>query len=98
MRKILLGGVVLALAAASPAEHHESIRHVIVYRLPGRYGGWPANHGIWHWGDEILVGFEAGYFKYNDSRHSIDWDRPPNISSHVAWTAVRPGMSKSPRA
>jgi hypothetical protein len=27
----------------------------------GRFGGWPANHGIWSWGDEILVGFSAGY-------------------------------------
>ncbi|HZS53792.1 MAG TPA: sialidase family protein [Bryobacteraceae bacterium] len=52
------------------------IKNVIVYRESGRYGGWPANHGIWQWGNEILVGFEAGYFKYNEKRHSIDWDRP----------------------
>ena len=51
-------------------------RNVIVYRQPGRYGGWPANHGIWSWGNEILVGFEAGYFKESKDRHSIDWDRP----------------------
>src|SRR5581483_4527158 len=52
------------------------IKNVIVYRESGRYGGWPANHVIWQWGNEILVGFEAGYFKYNEKRHSIDWDRP----------------------
>jgi hypothetical protein len=51
-------------------------KHVVVYREPGRYGGWPANHGIWIWGNEIVVGFEAGYFKYNEKTHSIDWDRP----------------------
>ncbi len=35
-------------------------RHVMVYHRPGQFAGWPANHGIWCWGDEILVGFSAG--------------------------------------
>ncbi|MGP8243672.1 MAG: sialidase family protein [Bryobacteraceae bacterium] len=51
-------------------------RNVVVFKEAGRYGGWPANHGIWSWGNEILVGFEAGYFKQSQERHSIDWDRP----------------------
>lgn len=66
--------VVLQGFAAEPPGH--VVRNEIVYRESGRYGGWPANHGIWIWGNEILVGFEAGYFKYNDRTHSIDWDRP----------------------
>ncbi len=54
-----------------------SATHVKVYAEPGRFGGWPANHGIWSWGDEILVGFSAGYFKDNGpDRHAIDHDRP----------------------
>ena len=36
------------------------IKHVTVYSQAGRYGGWPANHGVWSWGNEILVGFSAG--------------------------------------
>jgi len=53
------------------------VRHVKVYAERGRFGGWPANHGLWSWGDEILVGFSAGYFKDNGpSRHAIDHDRP----------------------
>lgn len=52
-------------------------KHVKVYAEPGRFGGWPANHGIWSWGDEILVGFSAGYSKDNGpGRHAIDHDRP----------------------
>jgi BNR repeat-like domain len=52
-------------------------RHVRIYAEPGRFGGWPANHGIWSWGNEILVGFSAGYFKDNGpDRHAIDHDRP----------------------
>jgi hypothetical protein len=61
---------VSALAQQTPSEHN-----AVVYRESGRYGGWPANHGIWAWGNEILVGFEAGYFKQSNERHSIDWDR-----------------------
>lgn len=53
------------------------VKHVDVYRVAGRFGGWPANHGIWIWGDEILVGFSAGYFKDNGpDRHAIDHDKP----------------------
>jgi hypothetical protein len=53
------------------------VRHVKVYAVPGRFGGWPANHGLWSWGDEILVGFSAGYLQDNGpDRHAIDHDRP----------------------
>src|SRR5579875_2294298 len=30
-------------AAPAPA------RHVMIYHEPGRFAGWPANHGIWSW-------------------------------------------------
>lgn len=51
--------------------------HVKVYHEKGRFGGWPANHGIWSWGDEILVGFSAGYHKdRGPSLHNIDHDKP----------------------
>jgi hypothetical protein len=41
---------------------------VVVYREPDRFGEWPANNGIWVWGDEIVVGFMQGYFKNNVQR------------------------------
>jgi hypothetical protein len=50
---------------------------VKIYHERGRFGGWPANHGIWSWGDEILVGFSAGYHKnLGPDRHNIDHDKP----------------------
>jgi predicted neuraminidase len=56
---------------------HPGVRHVKVYGQPGRFGGWPANHGLWSWGDEILVGFGAGYHKdLGPERHNIDRERP----------------------
>ncbi len=54
-----------------------AIEHVIVYHEPGRFGGWPANHGIWSWGNEILVGFSIGYHKdLGAERHNIDREKP----------------------
>ena len=53
------------------------VRHVNVYAQPGRFGGWPANHGMWSWDNEILFGFSAGYHKdRGPGRHAID-DRQP---------------------
>jgi hypothetical protein len=52
-------------------------QHIIVYHEKGRFGGWPANNGIWIWeNDEILVGFIRGYYQANDWHHSIDETRP----------------------
>ena len=50
--------------------------HVKVFAVPGRFGGWPANHGLWSWGNEILVGFSRGYYKDLGERHNIDRERP----------------------
>ncbi len=53
-----------------------SMQHVVVYQEAGRFGGWPANNGIWSWGDEILVGFIQGYFKNVERGHAIDPQKP----------------------
>ena len=73
------------------------VQHVDVYREPGRYGGWPANHGIWSWGNEILVGFSAGYYKNNGPvRHAIDHDKAEHhllarsLDGGASWTIEDP--------
>jgi hypothetical protein len=88
---------VLGLLSVQPGmtQQHVAAHNVIVYKEPGRYGGWPANHGIWSWDNEILVGFEWGYFKQNEKRHSIDWDRPAehllarSLDGGETWTIER---------
>jgi hypothetical protein len=32
-------------------------QHQIIYREKGKFAGWPANYGMWAWGDEIVVSF-----------------------------------------
>ena len=41
-------------------------RQVIIFREPGRFAGWPANYGMWHWDDELVVGFTLGTHKNVD--------------------------------
>jgi len=68
----MLGGL-----PGEPMLRAEDVTHVKVYYEAGRFGGWPANHGIWSWGDEILVGCSRGYYKdLGATRHHIDRDRP----------------------
>ncbi len=75
-----------------------AIEHVTVYKVPGRFGGWPANHGMWSWGNELLVGFGAGYAKDNGpERHAIDHDKPEehllarSLDGGQTWTIENPG-------
>ncbi len=68
---LLCGGVIMA------GEEARVVENVIVYKEPGRFGGWPANWGIWSWGEEILVGISIGYHKdLGPDRHAIDRERP----------------------
>ena len=52
------------------------MKQVTIYREPGRYAGWPANYGIWGWGDEIVVGFTLGYMDPDEAFHTRDKSRP----------------------
>src|SRR5690606_25025690 len=59
------------------ASEESGIEHGVVYQEPGRFGGWPANHGIWVWEDEILVGFGAPHYKdQGPNRHATDPAKP----------------------
>ncbi|MEZ5356406.1 MAG: sialidase family protein [Bryobacteraceae bacterium] len=93
-------GMASSLWAAPPV-----VEHVSVYKEAGRFGGWPANHGAWSWGNEILVGFELGYFKDNPTGHDIDYSRPAehvlarSMDGGRTWKLERPeGLRPPPGA
>ena len=48
------------------------MQHVNIYREEGRFAGWPANYGIWAWGDEIVLGFTVGYQNPDGGFHARD--------------------------
>ena len=52
------------------------MQQITIYREPGRFAGWPANYGIWRWGDEIVVGFTVGAHKTVARGHAIDKSHP----------------------
>jgi hypothetical protein len=75
----------------------EDVQHVKVYYEEGRFGGWPANHGMWNWGDEILVGYSRGYYKdLGATRHHIDREQPEehwlarSLDGGVTWSLEHP--------
>jgi hypothetical protein len=97
MSPSILGGIALILAAgATAAEPPRVVRHVVVYKEDGRFAGWPANHGIWSWGNEILVGFSRGTYKDRGPYHHIDHDRPEEFllarsrDGGATWGVERP--------
>ncbi len=91
-------GAVPLLAIPAAAER----RNLIVYKESGRFAGWPANHGIWSWGEEIAVGFEIGYFKNNPQGHDIDYSRPADhvlarsLDGGETWRIEQPEGLKPP--
>jgi hypothetical protein len=92
--------VALALAwsaAADAGEPPRVIRQAVVYKEEGRFAGWPANHGIWSWGDEILVGFSRGTYMDRGPYHHIDHDKPEEFllarsrDGGLTWSVETPG-------
>ena len=39
------------------------MKNVVIFNREGLYGGWPANHGMWSWGDEILLSYQVCGFE-----------------------------------
>jgi hypothetical protein len=61
-------------------ENSLEIQHGIVFSEIGKYGGWPANNGIWSWDNEILVGFvQADYKEVSGSMHTYDRSTTKNM-------------------
>lgn len=50
----------------------DRVCHGVIFHEAGKYGGWPANHGIWSWGDEVLVGFIQADHKELSGLHTYD--------------------------
>jgi hypothetical protein len=50
----------------------DEIEHVKVFFQEGRYGGWPANVGIWSWDNEIVVGFINAEYRQTGTFHTYD--------------------------
>ena len=87
--------ILFVFSCEKPSTQSE-IQHVVVYQETGRFGGWPANFGIWNWGDEILVGMARGFYKDLGDRHHIDREKPEehifarSLDGGETWTLEDP--------
>lgn len=98
---ILLVFILVPIVVFSQSlEEEPGVRHVKVYHEPGMFGGWPANFGIWRWGEEILVGFSKGFYKdLGPERHNIDREKTEwhllarSSNGGESWSVEDPGRT-----
>jgi len=99
MLATLIAMTVLGGLPGEPLLTAQDVRHVKVYHEAGRFGGWPANHGIWRWDNEILVGYSRGTYKdLGPTRHHIDHEKPEefwlarSVDGGMTWTHEHPAQ------
>ena len=56
--------MVIGFCAVTSCVSCAPVEHTVVFGKSDKFAGWPANNGIWTWGDkEILVGFSYGNYE-----------------------------------
>ena len=103
LRYFLLTPLLACAQGPPPAATPGDAKNVVVYRQEGRYAGWPANHGIWSWGNEIVVGFELGYHDSNSGIiHTISFTKPEehllarSLDGGESWKVEKPLSLRPP--
>src|SRR5215470_9761779 len=96
MMILLTLAVLLAFPAAAADRGAAPFKNVIVYQESGRFGGRPANHGVWSWGNEIVVGFRSAIFKVQPVSHAVDNSKPQDeyqarsLDGGLTWSIEKP--------
>jgi len=76
--------------------NQKPIKHLQVQAEDGKFAGWPANDGLWCWGDEMLVGFswaqhaEAKGHTYDPSTSRLKFAR--SLDGGEQWS-IEDGLS-----
>ena len=97
MYTALISLTMLCALPGDPMLMCEDVQHVKVYYEARRFGGWPANYGMWNWGNELLVGYSKGYYKdLGSTQHHIDRTKPEefwlarSVDGGLTWTHEHP--------
>lgn len=93
MRNLIILVIISAIATAATGQKPADITHTIAAIEKDRFHGWPANNGVWQWGDEILVGFTQGDYA-ESSGHNITGIEESKFSRSkdggITWTMFDP--------
>ena len=91
---------VISIEVLFAQPNKKDTNNVKVYYEQGMYGGWPANNGIWIWGNEILVGFTKGFYKdLGPTLHNMDREKPElhllgrSLDGGETWNVEDPGKT-----
>jgi hypothetical protein len=91
---IMVNRLAIAIAILSASNlWAASVSHHIAYHQKDSFAGWPANEGLWSWGEEVLIAFEVAAFRETEGDHDIDRDSPKRIAfarsfdGGESWTA-----------
>jgi len=101
MKKYTSFLIVLFLSSSTLSLFAQSdVKQVKVYYEKDKFGGWPANFGIWNWGNEILVGFAKGTYKNLGLKaHNIDREKEEfhllarSMDGGESWNIEDPGKN-----
>jgi hypothetical protein len=86
---ILLAALFITHAAALEMEHG------VVFHKEGRFAAWPANGGIWSWGNEILIMHSDLTYHFYPNQHSYDRSKPGytvlsrSLDAGKTWEGIR---------
>ncbi|MHC4213847.1 MAG: sialidase family protein [Planctomycetota bacterium] len=96
--KVTLAPICAAKKVLKPKLKPATMKHVNVYKEPGRFGGWPAGYSAnqWVWGNEIMVSFRKAWYKASPTTHTVDWSKPSkrwqarSLDGGETWTLEEP--------
>jgi hypothetical protein len=99
--KVTLAPISAAKSLLKTPLRPASMKHVDIYKEPGRFGGWPAGYSAnqWMWGNEIMVSFRRGYYKHSPTTHNVDWSKPSrrwqarSLDGGETWTLEQPSRT-----
>jgi hypothetical protein len=87
----------LAVCASTPAQWPDSVKNVVVFKETNKFAGWPANNGMWSWGNEMVVGFVVGQF--DDDKKGGHPIKPPSTQRQArsldggeTWAVEKPSF------
>jgi hypothetical protein len=91
----LLVGLIVCVSAS--AQLLPDVENVVVFKETDKFAGWPANNGMWSWGNEIVVGFVVGQFDDDkQGGHPIKDPRTQRqartLDGGETWTVEKPSF------